>query len=124
MRADPLIAVLAKNFVYTTGLKNGGFAASARCAYVLLELSLAWEPFLGLKQGYRARHQRNKRPCAVHNPRCADPVYTTPFEDNGLFKPLRPAVTADGGNAVEGPNMTMYLKRPVIPQLNAVAPEV
>ncbi|CAM9226699.1 unnamed protein product [Scytosiphon promiscuus] len=53
-----------------------------------------------------------------------DPVYTTPFEDNGLYKPLRPAVTADGGNAVGGPNMTMYLKRPVIPQLHSVAPEV
>ncbi|CAM9490439.1 unnamed protein product, partial [Hapterophycus canaliculatus] len=53
-----------------------------------------------------------------------DPVYTTPFEDNGLYKSLRPAVTADGGNAVGGPNMTMYLKRPVIPQLHSVAPEV
>eukprot|EP00752_Nemacystus_decipiens_P003095 g2866.t1 len=53
-----------------------------------------------------------------------DPVYTTPFEDNGLYKALRPAVTADGGNAIGGPNMTMYLKRPVIPQLHSVAPEV
>lgn len=54
----------------------------------------------------------------------SDPVYTTPFEDNGLYKALRPAVTADGGNAIGGPNMTMYLKRPVIPQLHSVAPEV
>lgn len=54
----------------------------------------------------------------------SDPVYTTPFEDNGLYKSLRPAIKADGGNAIIGPNMTKYLKRPVIPQLNSVAPEV
>lgn len=54
----------------------------------------------------------------------ADPIYTTPSEDNGMFKPVRPAVLADGGNAVGGPNVTMYLKRPVIPQLNSIAPEV
>lgn len=59
-------------------------------------------------------------PCFVPT----DPVYTTPFEDNGLYKALRPVVTADGGNAIGGPNMTMYLKRPVIPQLHSVAPEV
>ncbi|CAM9562702.1 unnamed protein product, partial [Laminaria digitata] len=53
-----------------------------------------------------------------------DPIYTTPYEDNGQFKALRPAITADAGSAVSGPNMTMYLKRPVIPQLHSVAPEV
>ncbi|CAM9674995.1 unnamed protein product, partial [Ascophyllum nodosum] len=55
---------------------------------------------------------------------CYDPVYTTPFKDNGLYKPSRPAVTADGGNPVRGPNVTMYLKQPIIPLLNSVAPEI
>lgn len=54
-----------------------------------------------------------------------DPVYTTPFGDSGTTcKVAKPAVQADGGNAVGGPNATLYLKRPVIPQLNSIAPEV
>lgn len=54
-----------------------------------------------------------------------DPVYTTPFGDNETTcKGVKPAVQADGGNAVGGPNATLYLKRPVIPQLNSIAPEV
>lgn len=53
-----------------------------------------------------------------------DTVYTTPFEDNNSFKHAKPIILADGGNAVGGPNAPMYLKRPVIPQLNSIAPEV
>lgn len=64
--------------------------------------------------------------CTCCQSRCsfADPVYITPFEDNSLYTPVRPAVTADRGNAIEGPNMIMYLKRPVIPQLDSMAPEM
>ncbi|CAM9809795.1 unnamed protein product, partial [Choristocarpus tenellus] len=53
-----------------------------------------------------------------------DPVYTTPSGDNGAVKALQPNVMADRGNAISGPNAVKYLKQPVIPQLNSVAPEV
>ncbi|CAM9861368.1 unnamed protein product, partial [Phaeothamnion confervicola] len=55
-----------------------------------------------------------------------DPVYVTPGRDNSAFNPMRPElrIRADGGNPTKGPNQLKFLKRPLIPLLNALPPEI
>jgi len=55
-----------------------------------------------------------------------DTTYTAPYVDNGRRGPLyRPAVPADAhGGDVMGANRTKFFRRPMVPHLTSVAPEI